>query len=417
MSYIERLYNVNQSDYNPAPAPGGETQSTEFAQTFSEAATGGEQTPVQNVSETAEERIYDYSARYVLNPTYYPAYASEYAAYATEYGAYAAEYGASYYLDTEQDAQPSYSMQYPVFPAGIDASDITPRSVENAIARATVTRSDADAQMAMLMLMMIMMMSSGDSGGGFGGGGGGEMSMLMPMFSSMLSQLDSNANDKLRAAMNSSGHDAALINNFDQLFFAPVPETTQSGGAIIPVEAWRPVTPAIVSDRNNRSPQLYRAVIDQLNVETAERYRPGRNGFTWCNIFVWDATRAMGAEIPFFIDPATGAPMQYPNTRGAQQQTAWRMEVWLENHGAAHGWREVGSEEAQRHANSGRPAMTTAGRLEHVQMVVPSASGGYDPVRGVAIAQAGRIVSNYMYITGIYSPNAMRNYVRYWVHD
>jgi hypothetical protein len=50
-------------------------------------------------------------------------------------------------------------------------------------------------------------------------------------------------------------------------------------------------------------------------------------------------------------------------------------------------------------------------------MVVPSDSGGYDPVRGVAIAQAGRIVSNYMYITGIYGPNAMRNYVRYWVHD
>jgi hypothetical protein len=93
------------------------------------------------------------------------------------------------------------------------------------------------------------------------------------------------------------------------------------------------------------------------------------------------------------------------------------MEYWLEEHGAAHGWREVDSRTAQMHANMGRPAMTTAGSLDHVQMVIPSNSGGYDPARGVAIAQAGRIVSSYMYITGIYGANAMANHVRYWVHD
>ena len=435
MSYIERLYNISQNDYNPTSATDGEAQGAEFAQILTEAA-GGDGNG-QNTSATAAEQTLSYPVPYASLPIYpenYPGteYSAEYpsAAGAEHAAAYPSEYAAAYagentegyaelyayYLDTENDAEPSYAVEYPAYPEGLDAADITPQSVENAIRRAGNTRNAADAQMAMLMLMMIMMMSSG-SDGGFGGGGGGEMSMLMPLFSSMLTQLDSNTNDMLRSVMHNSGHDSAFTNNFEQLFFAPVPEVSQTGAAIIPVDAWRPIVPAIVSDRNNRSPQLYREVIAQLNVETAERYRPGRNGFTWCNIFVWDATRAMGAEIPFFIDPATGTPMQPPNTAGAQQQTAWRMEKWLDAHGAAHGWREVTSEEAQRHANSGRPAMTTAGRLQHVQMVVPSNSGGYDPVRGVAIAQAGRIVSNYMYITGIYGPNAMRNYVRYWVHD
>jgi hypothetical protein len=90
---------------------------------------------------------------------------------------------------------------------------------------------------------------------------------------------------------------------------------------------------------------------------------------------------------------------------------------WLETHGPAHGWREVDAETAQMHANEGKPAVTSAGSLGHVQMVCPSRDGGFDPIRGVSIAQAGRIVTNYSHISSIYGANALRNSVRYWIHE
>ena len=51
----------------------------------------------------------------------------------------------------------------------------------------------------------------------------------------------------------------------------------------------------------NRSAANYNAVLDQFSVGNNPRYAR-RNGNTYCNIFVWDATRAMGAEIPHWVD-------------------------------------------------------------------------------------------------------------------
>ena len=280
------------------------------------------------------------------------------------------------------------------------------QGLEDAVYAAMSSGDVSDANIAMLMLVMLMSTSEG-----------GDFSMLMPLMTTLLGQFESEKG-ALRDTVMNSNRDPYVLDMIDmQLFGATVPEISLTGRAVIPVEAWRPTTPAITSSVVNRSPELYRAVVAQHDVENAERYRPFRNGNTYCNIFMWDVTRAMGAEIPHYVDPDTGTPRYYPDTKGARGQTAFRIDNWLREHGPLYGWREVDARAAQMHANQGKPAVTTAGTIDHVQVVVPSRDGGYDPVKGVTIAQAGKIVSNYMHITDIYSKNAMNNNVRYFVHD
>ena len=71
----------------------------------------------------------------------------------------------------------------------------------------------------------------------------------------------------------------------------------------IPDEAWKPSFASITSSAGSRSAAQYRKVIDQFNVESNKRYTPGEN--TYCNIFIWDVTRAMNAEIPHYINAET----------------------------------------------------------------------------------------------------------------
>jgi len=277
---------------------------------------------------------------------------------------------------------------------------------EDAVLAAASSGGLDDTQIALFMLMM-MMQSSSD----------GDFTMQMQMMAALISQMQSGRDELRSNAMQADFH-PHILNTIDrEVFNFQPPGISETGQAILPLEAWRPTTPAITSDIHNRSPQLYRAVVDQFNVETAERYRPFRNGNTFCNIFVWDVTRAMGAEIPHYTDPVTGDPMFYPDVRGARSMGAIATCQWLSTHGERFGWREVDAQTAQMHANQGRPAITSAGSIGHVQMVVPSSSGGFDPNRGVTIAQAGRINSNYMHISGIYSSATLANRVRYWVHD
>jgi hypothetical protein len=233
---------------------------------------------------------------------------------------------------------------------------------------------------------------------------GGELSMYMPMIVDALSSAGSSGRAAPVAA-SGSGYSGA----------APV--VSGGSGAVLPTAEWVPTTPAIVSSENDRSPERLRAVIDQFNVESAERYRPRRNNNdTYCNIFVWDVTAALGCEIPHYADPVTGAPMSYPNVKGAREQGAIAMEQWLETYGARYGWRETDAQTAQQYANEGRPAVTTSRSAGHTQMVCPSQSGQYDPARGVTVSQAGSRVVNYTHISGIYSQKGLTG-VRYFVHD
>lgn len=195
--------------------------------------------------------------------------------------------------------------------------------------------------------------------------------------------------------------------------------THDLSGLITPVRASKPVTPAITSDPSNRSAALYTSVIAQFSVETNPRYAVNKKGRgdTYCNIFMWDVTRAMGAEIPHYIDPKTGAPMTYPNVKGARELSANSIYNWLFKHGSEYGWFQVSAEEAQALANRGQPVVTALKNNSghgHVQVVCPSADGTYDPKRGVTIAQAGRRLTSYRPITSIY--NASLPKVVYFAH-
>ena len=291
--------------------------------------------------------------------------------------------------------------------SGMPGEFMQPQSqgIEQMILAAASTGEVTDAQIALFMLCT-MMQTSQD----------GEFSMIMQMMASMLMQIQDEAKT-LRDAVMASEYDPYVLDTIDSNVFGnKISAITGTGGAILPVEAWRPTTPAITSDEDNRSPGLYRSVINQFNVETAERYRPGRNDATYCNIFVWDVTRAMGAEIPHYTDPVTGQPRYYPDTKGAKSMGAIATDEWLRTHGADYGWRETDAETAQRHANEGKPAVTSAGSIGHVQIICPSYDGGFDPIRGVTVAQAGRIVSNYTNISSIFG-TANQKSVKYWIHD
>ncbi len=194
--------------------------------------------------------------------------------------------------------------------------------------------------------------------------------------------------------------------------------TASNGTAITPVSASKPTTPAIRSNETNRSAALYRQVIDQFSVETNPRYAVNKKGHgdTYCNIFMWDVTSAMGAEIPHYINPETGAPMTYPNVKGARELSANGIYNWLGEHGSKYGWFQVTPEEAQALANQGRPVVTAFKKSPHghVQVVCPSKDGLYDAKRGVTIAQAGRRLRSYTPITSIYNESLSK--VVYYAH-
>lgn len=196
-------------------------------------------------------------------------------------------------------------------------------------------------------------------------------------------------------------------------------QTTNTGVAITPVAASKACTPAITSSVGNRSAALYRQVIDQFDVENNERYEVNKKGRgdTYCNIYLWDVTSAMGAEIPHYVDAQTGAPRTYPDVEGARQLSANSIYNWLHQQGGDYGWFEVTPEQAQTLANNGNPVVTawknTSGH-GHVQVVCPSKDGLYDEERGVTVTQAGRILSSYTPITSIYNKSLSK--VSYFAH-
>lgn len=157
--------------------------------------------------------------------------------------------------------------------------------------------------------------------------------------------------------------------------------TTVSNGAFH-------TSPPFTNRSGRRSAAAYTAVINQFAVGENPRYQtngPG-HGETYCNIFVWDVTRAMGAEVPHWVNNA-GVP-QVPCC--GFEQDANGNARWLDKYGPQYGWTNVSADEAQRLANDGKPVVfawdNPAGR-GHVGMVRP---GSFHPLLGPAIAQAGK---------------------------
>ncbi|MDR2421218.1 MAG: hypothetical protein LBD49_03825 [Oscillospiraceae bacterium] len=263
----------------------------------------------------------------------------------------------------------------------------------------------SEEHLAMFMLLQMMQ--------GISSGASGADAMYLSAISAALSEKLAGATSSApRETPDAAGYDSVAPGRTGGAEYA----APYSGArAILPDAEWVPATPAIVNTAANRSPENYNAAVRQFDVTSATRYAPGRNGHTYCNIFVWDVTRALGCEIPHYIDPASGAPREYPDTAGANELNALSMGRWLASYGKRYGWTEVTPEQAQLRANLGHPAVAVSSSVSHISMVVPAGTP-YNPSLGVAVAQAGSVVTNYSYLGNIYSDSGLQS-VRYFAHE
>jgi len=146
--------------------------------------------------------------------------------------------------------------------------------------------------------------------------------------------------------------------------------------------------PPLTNAPGQRDPAIYSQLIDQFAVGNNPRYLPD-NGNTYCNIFAWDVSRAMGAEIPHWVDSA--GHIMAPDAPHASEININGGVNWMKSHGVMEfGFRSCTPEQAQDAANQGKLAVVmwknTGSGHGHVAVVRP----GSITNKGPAIAQAGR---------------------------
>ncbi len=187
-----------------------------------------------------------------------------------------------------------------------------------------------------------------------------------------------------------------------------------------------PLNAPLTNGQGDRSAFNYAQVMDQFRVDESKRYEPGEK--TYCNIFVWDVTRALGAEIPHHVikGDKTGASAvdelgQFKVAAAQREELNVNRTVrWLKENGQSHGWRRVDARMAQQMASEGHPAVAVwpnpnAQKHGHIAMIRP----GSLPIStgGVAIAQAGRLVLNADHLDTGFKDPALRKPVQYWYHE
>ena len=170
-------------------------------------------------------------------------------------------------------------------------------------------------------------------------------------------------------------------------------------------DQWRPVTPTLTNAPGERSRHALRSVIDQFGLATSARYAP-RDGLTFCNIFSWDFTRAMGCEVPHWWD-----------ADGKRRELTANETLRLMRGGAFHGWRECSAAAAVDLACIGQPVLAMwlngAGGPGHVSAIEPHDVSDW---RQAHVAQAGRVSG-----TGITMARAFGEHrlalLDFWTHD
>ena len=138
---------------------------------------------------------------------------------------------------------------------------------------------------------------------------------------------------------------------------------------------------------------------------------------TYCHTFVWDVTRAMGVELPYWVDE-NGDPNGLVLTEQgweiwfpAYWMSANAINQWLNRKGPESGWREVSAAKAQELANLGHPTVVSVYELQgfgHVGIVRPG-----ERLNGPALAQAGTSNANYAYVYDFFP----RKDTQFFVHD
>jgi hypothetical protein len=172
---------------------------------------------------------------------------------------------------------------------------------------------------------------------------------------------------------------------------------------------WSDIVAPLTNPSDERDSRIYNAVLNQFGVESNSRYKANQQGKneTYCNIYVWDVTKAMGAEIPHWVDRNGNPVPQYTG----RELNANGVVNWLETNGNSNGWHTLSAEQAQSIANSGKPVVATYDNpngIGHVAMVRP---GEYSSETGPAIAQAG---SRNMNNTTVRETFGSRNVVYYY---
>ena len=150
------------------------------------------------------------------------------------------------------------------------------------------------------------------------------------------------------------------------------PKESPGGSSEMRAKPWIPIDAPIQGKPDHRSADLYNDVINQFEVGQNSRYKVNQQGKgeTYCNIFAWDVTRAMGAEIPHWVD-GQGNPVGVGQGR---ELSANGSISWLETTGQKRGWRAISATEAQQLANQGHPVVATwhnTGGIGHMAVVRP----------------------------------------------
>lgn len=173
----------------------------------------------------------------------------------------------------------------------------------------------------------------------------------------------------------------------------PTPPAEPVGAQIRP---WLPVTAPITSGPGDRRAPLLDLVIRQFQVAVNPRYKANQQarGETYCNIFVWDVTRALAAEIPHWVigDGETSSP------GNGRELDANAVNAWLNRCSPRYGWTRVTAGEAHAAALQGRPAVASwlnPTGIGHVAVIRPMPA---HPTQGVPIAQAGSVNSDTLYL-------------------
>lgn len=366
-------------------------------------------------------------------PTFYAAAASEAKAMeAAEAAALQAVYAAGYTPALEDGAHPVtglHAEEVAALQAARQALLTPPATEEEAAAQEEQAESGLSGLFGgnvnmgeALMLMCMMMMGNMGGMGGESSGLSGGMGAMISSLGKALSQKNAQEQELLRYDMLTNGYKTSNASESLDEAATYVNETlfSETSEAIFPYRASKPTAPQVISTEADRDPSLYRQVIDQFSVSTNPRYMPNKKGTgdTYCNIFLWDVTSAMGAEIPHYTDWESGEAHTYPEVDDSKHMNANRIYDWLAETGPQYGWQEVSAEQAQAAANEGRPAVTVwknpTGGHGHCQVVCPSLDGGFNTERGVTIAQAGQTLHEYAYIDQVYSSRLPD--VRYYAH-
>lgn len=150
-------------------------------------------------------------------------------------------------------------------------------------------------------------------------------------------------------------------------------------------------------------------VVRQFDVARSPRYAPTAKD-TFCNIFLWDVTRALMCEVPHWVDPSTGDP-SYPG-KGNTEHNMNATVLWMEEHGARFGWHRYPEDVACLRAESGHPALALWFNPEprgrgHGALLVPPC------LDGPMVAQAGAQCFERKPLRAGFGDRA----VTFWIHD